>query len=43
MKDVVASAIEELAPEVAGIVFDAVPAGPALLQIGMRPPEGVRS
>ena len=43
MKDVVTAAIEELAPEVAGVVFDTVPAGPTLMQIGMRPPEGVRS
>ncbi|HEY4419212.1 MAG TPA: hypothetical protein VGN22_06835 [Pseudonocardia sp.] len=37
VKDVVAASITELAPEVAGVVFDAVPAGPALLQIGVRP------
>ena len=43
VKDVVTAAIEELAPEVAGVVFDAVPAGPALLRIGMRPPEGVHT
>ncbi|MHA6623194.1 NifU family protein [Pseudonocardia sp. DLS-67] len=43
VKDVVTTAIEELAPEVAGVVFDTVPAGPALLQIGMRPPEGART
>jgi len=36
VKDVVAGAITELAPEVTGVVFDAEPAGPALLQIGMR-------
>jgi Fe-S cluster biogenesis protein NfuA len=36
VKDVVAGAITELVPEVAGVVFDAEPAGPALLQIGMR-------
>jgi len=39
VKDVVAAAISELAPETAGVVFDAAPAGPALLQIGFRPPE----
>ncbi|GAA1326711.1 NifU family protein [Pseudonocardia xinjiangensis] len=38
IKDVVAASISELAPEVAGVVFDAAPAGPALLQIGVRPP-----
>ena len=38
IKDVVATSISELAPEVAGVVFDAAPAGPALLQIGVRPP-----
>lgn len=38
IKDVVASAIAELAPEAAGVVFDAEPAGPPLLQIGFRPP-----
>jgi len=38
VKDVVATSITELAPEGAGVVFDAVPAGPALLQIGVRPP-----
>lgn len=36
IKDVVAGAITELAPEVGGVVFDTEPAGPALLQIGMR-------
>jgi Fe-S cluster biogenesis protein NfuA len=36
VKDVVAGAITELVPEVTGIVFDAEPPGPALLQIGMR-------
>jgi Fe-S cluster biogenesis protein NfuA len=41
IKDVVATSISELAPEVAGVVFDAAPAGPALLQIGVRPPEKV--
>ena len=28
-------------PRSAGVVFDAAPAGPALLQIGVRPPERV--
>lgn len=41
IKDLVATAISELAPEIAGVVFDAVPAGPALLQIGVRPAERV--
>jgi Fe-S cluster biogenesis protein NfuA len=39
IKDVVATAIGEVAPEVDGVVFDTAPAGPALLQIGLRPPE----
>jgi hypothetical protein len=39
IKDVVATAISELAPETAGVVFDAAAAGPALLQIGFRPSE----
>jgi Fe-S cluster biogenesis protein NfuA len=43
MKDVVATAVSELAPEVAGVVFDTAPAAPALLQIGLRPPEKVSS
>ena len=43
VKDVVAGAIGELAPEVADVVFDAVPSEPALLQIGVRPPERARS
>lgn len=38
VKDVVATAVTEFAPEVAGVVFD-VEAAPALLQIGLRPPE----
>lgn len=41
IKDVVAASISELAPEVAGVVYDAAPPGPALLQIGVRPPERV--
>jgi len=36
VKDVVATAITELVPEVTGVVFDAEPVGPALLQIGVR-------
>lgn len=43
IKDIVAAAISELAPEVGGVVFDAAPAGPALMQIGFRPPEKVSS
>ena len=31
-----AAAITELVPEVTGVVFDAEPAGPPLLQIGIR-------
>ncbi len=41
IKDIVATSIGELAPEVAGVVFDAAPAGPTLLQIGVRPAERV--
>lgn len=41
IKDLVATSISELAPEVAGIVFDAAPAAPTLLQIGVRPAERV--
>jgi Fe-S cluster biogenesis protein NfuA len=36
VKDVVAGAITELVPEVTGVVFDAEPVGPPLLQIGIR-------
>jgi Fe-S cluster biogenesis protein NfuA len=36
VKDVVAGAITELVPEVNGVVFDAEPVGPPLLQIGIR-------
>ena len=36
VKDVVATAITELVPEVTRVVFDAEPVGPALLQIGIR-------
>jgi len=36
VKDVVAGAITELVPEVTGVVFDAKPVGPPLLQIGIR-------
>ena len=43
IKDLVATSISELAPEVAGVVFDAAPAGPTLLQIGVRPAERVPS
>lgn len=39
VRDVVRSAVAELAPEVAAVEFEAEPAGPALLQIGVRPPE----
>jgi len=36
VKDVVAAAVTELVPEVTGVVFDAEPVGPPLLQIGIR-------
>jgi Fe-S cluster biogenesis protein NfuA len=39
--DVVTAQIQQFAPEVAGVVVDAAPAGPPLLQIGLRPPERV--
>jgi hypothetical protein len=39
--DVVTAEIQAIAPEVAGVVVDVAPAGPALLQIGLRPPERV--
>lgn len=39
IKDLVATSIAELAPEVGGVVFDAAPASPTLLQIGVRPTE----
>ncbi|MGQ0572802.1 MAG: NifU family protein [Pseudonocardia sp.] len=39
IKDIVASAISDLAPETSGVVFDATPSGPPLLQIGFRPAE----
>ncbi len=41
IKDLVATSISELAPEVTGVVFDAAPVGPTLLQIGVRPAERV--
>ena len=37
VRDVVRSAVAELAPEVAAVEFATEPAGPALLQIGVRP------
>ena len=37
VKDLVTTSITELAPEVDGVVFDAAPVGPTLLQIGVRP------
>jgi hypothetical protein len=43
IKDLVTTSITELAPEVGGVVFDAAPVGPTLLQIGVRPPERVPS
>jgi len=41
IKDLVATAISELAPEVTGVVFDAVAPAQTLLQIGVRPSEKV--
>ena len=43
IKDLVTTSITELAPEVGGVVFDAAPVGPTLLQIGVRPAERVPS
>jgi Fe-S cluster biogenesis protein NfuA len=37
VRDVVRTAVSELAPEVVAVEFAAEPAGPALLQIGVRP------
>lgn len=39
VRDVVRTAAAELAPEIAAVEFVTEPAGPALVQIGMRPPE----
>lgn len=39
VRDVVRKALNELAPEIAAVEFLTEPAGPALVQIGMRPPE----
>ena len=41
VRDVVRTAVSELAPEVVAVEFVAEPAGPALLQIGVRPPSSV--
>ncbi|HVL84941.1 MAG TPA: NifU family protein [Pseudonocardia sp.] len=41
IRDVVAAAVADAAPETAGVVFDTAAAGPTLLQIGVRPPAGV--
>jgi Fe-S cluster biogenesis protein NfuA len=38
VRDVVRTAVAELAPEVAAVEFAAEEPGPALLQIGLRPP-----
>lgn len=38
VRDVVRTAVAELAPEVAAVEFGTEPAGPALLQIGLGPP-----
>lgn len=38
VRDVVEKALTDAAPEAAGVVFEEVPAGPPLLQIGLRPP-----
>ncbi|HEY2192870.1 MAG TPA: NifU family protein [Actinomycetospora sp.] len=39
VRDVVRKALGELTPEIAAVEFETEPAGPALVQIGMRPPE----
>jgi Fe-S cluster biogenesis protein NfuA len=39
VRDVVRRALGELASEIAAVEFVTEPAGPALVQIGMRPPE----
>jgi Fe-S cluster biogenesis protein NfuA len=39
VRDVVRKALGELTPEIVAIEFLTEPAGPALIQIGMRPPE----
>ncbi|MCD2192840.1 NifU family protein [Actinomycetospora endophytica] len=39
VRDVVRTAVGELAPEIAVVEFTTEPAGPAFVQIGMRPPE----
>ncbi len=38
VRDVVQKTLLEAAPELAGVEFDDAPAGPPLMQIGMRPP-----
>jgi Fe-S cluster biogenesis protein NfuA len=38
VRDVVRTAVSELAPEIVAVEFAGEPAGPALLQIGVRPP-----
>ncbi len=38
VRDAVQTAILDAAPEVAAVEFDEAPAGPPLMQIGMRPP-----
>ena len=43
VRDVVRTAVAELAPEVAAVEFAAEAPGPALLQIGLRPPAPVGS
>jgi len=43
VRDVVRTAVAELAPEVAAVEFAAEAPGPALLQIGLRPPDPVGS
>ncbi|MDD7937611.1 NifU family protein [Actinomycetospora lutea] len=39
VRDVVRSAVAELAPEIAAVEFAAPEPGPTLLQLGIRPPE----
>jgi hypothetical protein len=40
VRDVVEAAVAEAAPDTAGVFFDRAPAGPTLLQIGVRPGAG---
>jgi hypothetical protein len=40
VREVVEAAVADAAPDTAGVVFDRAPAGPTLLQIGVRPGAG---